>query len=222
MTTSVLDSREFRALSLLSRCNPDDLAAVAASVTETVTLPEGSIICREGETASKWWIVAEGLADVTTRGRYLSTIGSGETIGELALLDGERRNATVIAGTDVVLHVVDGTSFLQVLNEHPGLSIALLRQLADACARRTIALSGARHRLPPGRSGVSQYRLRSSSGPHRTPRYPPLQPRQSIRRSRGTSPTRMRPIGRFATPTPFTTPNRSGSISSRATKTCID
>lgn len=130
MTTSVLDSRELRSLSLFSRCNPDDLAAVAAAVTQTVTLPEGTIICREGETASQWWIVAEGLADVTTRGRYVSTIGSGETIGELALLDGERRNATVVAGTDVVLHVVDGTSFLQVLHEHPGLSIAMLRQLA--------------------------------------------------------------------------------------------
>lgn len=60
MTTSVLDSRELRALSLFARWNPDDLAAVAAPVTETVALPEGTIICRECGTASQWWIVAEG------------------------------------------------------------------------------------------------------------------------------------------------------------------
>ncbi len=65
MTTSVLDSRELRSLALFSRCQPADLAAVAAAVTQTVTLPEGTVICREGETASQWWIVAEGLADVT-------------------------------------------------------------------------------------------------------------------------------------------------------------
>jgi cytochrome P450/CRP-like cAMP-binding protein len=142
MTTSVLDSHELRSLSLFSRCHPADLAAVAASVTQTVTLPEGTVICREGETAAQWWIVAEGLADVTTGGRYVSTIGSGETIGELALLDGERRNATVVAGTDVVLHVVDGTSFLQVLHEHPGLSIALLRQLAGRMRQANDRLVG--------------------------------------------------------------------------------
>ena len=142
MTTSVLDSRELLSLALFSRCNPTDLAAVAAAVTETVTLPEGTVICREGETASQWWIVADGLVDVTTRGRYLSTIGGGETIGELALLDGERRNATVVAGTDVVLHVVDGTSFLQVLHEHPGLSIALLRQLAGRMRQSNDRLVG--------------------------------------------------------------------------------
>jgi len=44
--------------------------------------------------ADRWWIAVEGQADAMGRGRYLGTILTGETIGELALLDGEPRTAT--------------------------------------------------------------------------------------------------------------------------------
>lgn len=91
---------------------------------------EGEVICAEGDEGDRWWIVVDGMADVTIRGVYIDTIGPGETIGELALLDGEPRAATVTASTDMQLHEVDGKVFLDVLLASPRLSVALLRELA--------------------------------------------------------------------------------------------
>src|SRR5437870_6143743 len=117
-------------LPLFGTCAPDELERLARAVTGTRLVAQGDAVCREGERASCWWIVGEGLADLTSRGLYLATVGPGETIGELALLDGEPRSATVTAVTDMVLHEVSGDGFFDALRESPGLSMALLRELA--------------------------------------------------------------------------------------------
>ncbi|MEY2432814.1 MAG: hypothetical protein QOC92_2539, partial [Acidimicrobiaceae bacterium] len=80
--------------------------------------------------ADRWWIVADGMADVTVGGLYTATIGPGESIGELALLDGEPRGATVTATTEMELHEVGGEQFVEALLASPRLSLALLCQLA--------------------------------------------------------------------------------------------
>ena len=117
-------------LELFEGCKPDELEHVARALAGTREMVEGTVLCREGETADRWWIVVEGMADVTVRGLYVGTIGPGETIGELALLDGEPRNATVTATTDMTLEEVDGAGFVDALVETPRLALALLRELA--------------------------------------------------------------------------------------------
>ena len=99
---------ELHALALFEGCEDDDLARVAGAVTGVRHVVEGEVICAEGEKADRWWIVVDGMADVTVAGLYTATIGPGESIGELALLDGAPRGATVTAATDMVLHEVDG------------------------------------------------------------------------------------------------------------------
>src|SRR6266545_3328097 len=94
---------ELSTLALFEGCRPEDLAGVARAMTSVRQAAEGVVICTEGEVADRWWIVLDGMADVTSRGLYIATIGPGETIGELALLDGEPRTATVTATTDMVL-----------------------------------------------------------------------------------------------------------------------
>jgi CRP-like cAMP-binding protein len=74
--------------------------------------------------------VAEGSAIVTAGGIPVATIGPGETIGELALLDRGVRSGTVTAATPMVLHELDGDRFDDVLRRAPGLALSLARQLA--------------------------------------------------------------------------------------------
>ena len=121
---------ELRTLELFEHCTDDDLAVVSRAVTGVRRVPEGQVICAEDEVADRWWIVIEGQADVTSEGLYLGTILPGESIGELALLDGEPRTATVTATTDMVLHELEGKSFVDALLEAPNLAVALLRQFA--------------------------------------------------------------------------------------------
>jgi CRP-like cAMP-binding protein len=128
---------DLSALELFEGCGPVELEPLIGALAGVRAVPEGTVICREGDTADRWWIVREGMADVTVRDLFVATIGSGETIGELALLDGEPRNATVTATTDMVLEEVDGAGFVDALAQSPRLMLALLRELAHRVTSRT-------------------------------------------------------------------------------------
>jgi cytochrome P450 len=119
-----------RELELFSGCTDEDLAVVTRAVTGVRRVAEGEVICAEDDLADRWWIVLEGQADATWRGLYLGTILPGQTIGEVALLDGQPRTATVTATTDMVLEELDGAGFVAALVEAPHVAVALLRQFA--------------------------------------------------------------------------------------------
>jgi cytochrome P450 len=121
---------ELTALPLFEDCEPADLEPVAAAVTGLRRVAEGEVVCAEGEPADRWWIVVDGMADVTVGGLYTGTIGPGESIGEVALLDGEPRGATVTATTAMELQEVDGERFVEALLASPRLALTLLRELA--------------------------------------------------------------------------------------------
>ena len=124
------DTSELSALALFEGCAPSDLERVAAAVTGERRVAAGEALCTEGDKADRWWVVVDGTADVTVAGLYVGTIGPGESVGELALLDGEPRGATVTASTDMVLREVRGDEFLDALLASPRLSLALLRQVS--------------------------------------------------------------------------------------------
>jgi cytochrome P450 len=107
------------------------------AVPERRSVRAGEVICTEGEQADRWWIVVDGLADVTSHGLYVATIGPGESIGELALLDREPRNATVTAATDMVLQELAGDGFIPGLLARPDIALALLREVAVRLRRST-------------------------------------------------------------------------------------
>jgi cytochrome P450 len=117
-------------LELFEACTDEDLAALTRAVTGVRRVAEGEVVCAEDEVADRWWIVVEGQADATWRGLYLGTILAGETIGELALLDGKPRTATVTATTDMVLQELEGEGFIAALLATPPVAVALLRQFA--------------------------------------------------------------------------------------------
>jgi CRP/FNR family transcriptional regulator, cyclic AMP receptor protein len=129
-SVSAKASQALSLLELLAGFELGDLERVTSATTATRTLVEGEVLCREGQVADRWWIVTEGVAEVTTGGLYVGTIGPGETVGELALLDGEPRYETVTAVTGLTVEEVDGAQFVNALLETPGLTMALLRQTA--------------------------------------------------------------------------------------------
>ncbi len=141
---------DLRALELFEHCTDDDLAVVSRAVDAVLEVPEGDVICAEDEVADRWWIVIEGQADATARGLYLGTILPGETIGELALLDGQPRTATVTAMTDMVLYELEGKSFVDALLQAPNVALALLRQFATRLRAidRLPVFSGTRPKTP--------------------------------------------------------------------------
>lgn len=141
---------DLKPLELFEHCTDDDLAVVSRAVDAVLEVPEGEVVCAEDEVADRWWIVVDGQADATARGLYLGTILAGETIGELALLDGRPRTATVTATTDMVLYELEGKRFVDALLQAPNVAVALLRQFATRlrATDRLPVLPGARRKPP--------------------------------------------------------------------------
>ena len=112
---------------------PADTSAFEALIERDalrIELSEGELVCREGESPDTWWYVVDGFADVTCAGRYLATIGPGETIGEISMLDGRPRTATVVAKSEMTLTVGSADELLARLEASPSLGLAMARQLA--------------------------------------------------------------------------------------------
>jgi CRP/FNR family transcriptional regulator, cyclic AMP receptor protein len=119
-----------RGVDLFSACSNTELGKIAAAVDE-VDCTEGKTLTREGDTGWECFVIAEGRAKATARGRKLATLEPGSFFGEMSLLDGGRRSATVTAETDMHLLVMTGRAFSTVVEELPPVAHKVLRTLAE-------------------------------------------------------------------------------------------
>ena len=114
---------------LFSPCAKHELRRIAALVDE-VEAPKGKTLVREGDQGAEFFVVVEGSATVTRRGRKVATVGPGSFFGELALLDQGPRAATVTADTDMQLLVLSSRAFSAILYDMPSVSRGILRGMA--------------------------------------------------------------------------------------------
>jgi CRP/FNR family transcriptional regulator, cyclic AMP receptor protein len=130
------------AIDLFQSCRPRQLRALARLTTE-IEATRGAVLCREGETGREWFVVRDGHASVSIAGEEVATIGPGGFFGELALLDGEPRVATVTAATDMRLFVMSRPEFDQLLVRMPLVSRRILRAVGARlrAANARLALS---------------------------------------------------------------------------------
>ena len=84
----------------------------------------------QGDAGREAFVIIEGTATVKRNGRKVGTLGPGDAIGELALLDHGPRTATVTADTDMTVLVLSAREFSGVIEEVPGLAHKLLVELA--------------------------------------------------------------------------------------------
>ncbi len=112
------------------------LAAVSAATIEVAFAPE-RVIAREGEIGTGLFIVGEGRVRVMRDGRPIAHLGVGEFFGELSVLDGGARNATVIADEPTTCLALATWDADRVLREQPGVALAVLRVLAGRLREAT-------------------------------------------------------------------------------------
>jgi CRP/FNR family transcriptional regulator, cyclic AMP receptor protein len=133
-------------VSLFSACSQSELRELARITTE-LDAPAGSVLCREGATGGDCFVVVDGDARVTIGGEEVCTIGPGGFFGEMALLDGGPRVATVTAASDMRLLVLSRQEFASLLTTVPSVS---RRMLAAIGSRLRLADA----RLHPARVGI--------------------------------------------------------------------
>jgi CRP-like cAMP-binding protein len=124
---------------MFSACSKKDLELISRSADEVDFAP-GTPLMREGEVGREFFVILDGTADVSRGSRKLGTIGPGDFVGELALLDRAPRNATVTAKTDVRALVLGQREFAGVVAGVPAmghkLMVGMARRLHELDAQR--------------------------------------------------------------------------------------
>ena len=119
-----------RNLSLFRTCTAKELETAAQSVDEA-TLPAGAVLTREGRPGGECFVIRRGSASVRLNGETIAVVGPGDVVGEMALLDGALRAATVTADTALDVVVMTRQGLDRLLIETP-----VARTMLQALAQR--------------------------------------------------------------------------------------
>jgi len=127
---------------LFNGCSAAEIGRIATLAVPR-SIPSGTEVTREGDPGSEFFVVVEGDAVASVEGKKVGTIGAGGFFGEMALIDGAERVATVVATTPMQLLVLSRDDF----NE-------MLAMAMPEVAPKLLAVVGARMRAIEHSTGV--------------------------------------------------------------------
>jgi CRP-like cAMP-binding protein len=110
---------------LFERCSQRELAQIAALADE-LHLPEARKLTQEGTGGAEFLVLVEGEADVVRKGRVVNELGPGDFIGEIALVSGKPRTATVKTRGPARLLVLTAAGFRSLMHDVPAIQDKVL------------------------------------------------------------------------------------------------
>jgi CRP-like cAMP-binding protein len=115
---------------LFSACSKRDLSRIAV-LTEEVEVPPGRVLMRLGDYGREAFVIADGRAKATIRGKRSAKLGPGDCFGEMALLHSAPRSATVTAESEMRLFVLSSRDFSELIESVPVVGRRVLAALAE-------------------------------------------------------------------------------------------
>jgi CRP/FNR family transcriptional regulator, cyclic AMP receptor protein len=115
---------------LFSACSKRELSRIAV-LAEEIQVPAGRVLMRQGDPGREAFVIADGRAKVTIRGKRSAKLGPGECFGEMALLHSAPRTATVTAESDMRLFVLGSREFSSLIERVPVVGRRVLAALAE-------------------------------------------------------------------------------------------
>ena len=104
---------------------------------------EGASVVKYGDIGDTFYVILEGEAKVTApTGRVVNHLRPGEFFGEISLLDGGSRTATVVAETPLTMLALPRPAFRRLIESEPGVAVALLKYAAAMLRRLERPTSG--------------------------------------------------------------------------------
>jgi len=151
------DLRCLRQLPLFRDVDPQRLKLLAFA-SERVHFEPGETVCRQGEPGDAAYVILEGRARVVHEGAEgpveVATLGPNDVVGEIAILCGVPRTATVVAETPLETLRIDRDTFLATVRQFPEIALGIMRELAVRLHETTrrlgtlVAECGARSERP--------------------------------------------------------------------------
>jgi CRP-like cAMP-binding protein len=128
---------------------PDDQRRRLAVASTVRLYVEGEAIVKKGEASGEMFVVESGEVSVSVDEAEIARLGPGKFFGEMALMTGEPRNATVRAAGACRLLVIDAPSMRSVLESAPDLAVHISRIIAERQAALEQESAAASLRRPP-------------------------------------------------------------------------
>ena len=126
-TLEILD--QIAHVEMLHSLSPSEVQALIP-LLKPLSVESGTVLCREGDPGDAMFMIVDGEADIYSGPQLMAMLGPGEMFGEMALLTGEERSASVVARTPMHLYELDKTDFDGMLTQSPQLASGLSRILA--------------------------------------------------------------------------------------------
>jgi len=124
----------------------DEEVRLLAQLARLERYAKGEIVVKEGDEGESMYIIVEGSASVVKGGSFITKLEKGNFFGEMALLTGERRSATVLADSGLLVLKIGKDEFRNILLANPDVA----RQMSDILAERR---AEAAERSPEGGTG---------------------------------------------------------------------
>ncbi len=129
----IVPREQLRLLQGVPMFEPLSLAVMErlASGLQEVAYPRGSEIIRQGDPGDAFYVLVDGTVEVTRDGAHLADLGAGQSFGEVALISGQPRNATVSAAEDCRAYRLECAPFLSAVTGNPYSQTAANRVAAE-------------------------------------------------------------------------------------------
>ena len=121
--------RHFQLVPLFGSVSKKGIRSIVGAATE-IDVREGKVLVREGRTDRDLFVILRGTASVTRDGKRLRELVPGDFFGEMALLHGAPRTATVSARTDMRVMVLGWREMAVILEQEPAIARCLLQAMA--------------------------------------------------------------------------------------------
>ena len=129
-----------KAVPLFSGLSRRHLTLIAKAADET-TAAEGDILARQDKLGREFALILDGRVRVERDGKRLAWLGAGDFFGEMSIIDGQPRSATVVAETSTTLLVIETRAFSALLDTTPGLQRKIMVGLCERLRAADAALA---------------------------------------------------------------------------------
>jgi CRP/FNR family transcriptional regulator, cyclic AMP receptor protein len=115
---------------LFAGCSKSELRELAKTADE-LDLRQGTVLTREGRLGREFFVLIDGTAEVTKKGKKIAELGPGDWLGEIALITDSPRTATVTATTPVDVLVITDRRFRSVVETMPSIAMKVLASVGE-------------------------------------------------------------------------------------------
>jgi CRP/FNR family transcriptional regulator, cyclic AMP receptor protein len=113
-----------------------------ADLADVARFMAGATLVKQGVVGDSFYVVLTGQAKVVANKRTLNRLLPGDHFGEISLLDGGPRSASVVAETEMTLVIITQKDFLAMLAKDPEITVCLLEGMARTVRRLDRSLAG--------------------------------------------------------------------------------